>query len=162
MEIRSVVLGGTAMFQTKWTCLFVALGLMLVGTGCAHHCNKACCDPCCEDDCLLGRLLHPDKYCGCACGEAYYGDWKSHPPECDPCDCHGNYTGCADCCRDCTYLNEGKWCRKHHCARTSCGCGDSCGCGSSGGCGCGGGGTVSSGPVNSMHVVPSTGCNCGH
>jgi hypothetical protein len=34
--------------------------------------------------------------CGCenGCGEKYWGDWCSDPPDCwDPCDCHGNFVG---------------------------------------------------------------------
>jgi hypothetical protein len=31
---------------------------------------------------------------GGGCGEVYYGDWSSDPPDCcDPCDRLGNYTG---------------------------------------------------------------------
>jgi hypothetical protein len=51
---------------------------------------------------LGGRWCLPDDYhgagsyyCNCGCGELYLGDWHSFPPKCcDPCDCHGNYTGC--------------------------------------------------------------------
>lgn len=34
--------------------------------------------------------------CGCedGCGEKYWGDWCSDPPDCwDPCDCNGNFVG---------------------------------------------------------------------
>lgn len=31
---------------------------------------------------------------GPSCGQRYWGDFYSDPPDCsDPCDCHGNYTG---------------------------------------------------------------------
>jgi hypothetical protein len=39
-------------------------------------------------------------WCGPNCGERYWGDFYSDPPDCwDPCDCHGNYTGggCSSC-----------------------------------------------------------------
>jgi len=37
---------------------------------------------------------HPkDNWCS-GCGDAYYGDYISEPPDCcDPCDCFGNWTG---------------------------------------------------------------------
>ena len=49
---------------------------------------------CCPSDDYQGAGSY---YCGCGCGELYLGDWHSFPPKCcDPCDCHGNYTGCHD------------------------------------------------------------------
>jgi hypothetical protein len=37
-----------------------------------------------------------DCWCGRTCGERYWGDFYSDPPDCwDPCDCYGNYTGFA-------------------------------------------------------------------
>jgi|GEM_PF-3234444 len=77
--------------------------------------SGCCCSPCgqCSDcgscascgcgSCALGRLFcgdFPDDYrgagsywCDCGCGELYLGDWHSCTPECDPCDCCGNYIG---------------------------------------------------------------------
>jgi hypothetical protein len=32
--------------------------------------------------------------CDAGCGDVYWGEWVSDPPAaCDPCDCHGGYTG---------------------------------------------------------------------
>jgi hypothetical protein len=39
-------------------------------------------------------------WCGGNCGERYWGDFYNDPPDCcDPCDCHGNFTGggCSHC-----------------------------------------------------------------
>jgi hypothetical protein len=36
----------------------------------------------------------PRCWWGPSCGERYWGDFYSDPPDCwDPCDCHGNYNG---------------------------------------------------------------------
>jgi hypothetical protein len=48
----------------------------------------------------LKGAMHCPCRCGSGCGECYCGDWHSDPPDCcDPCDCHGNWTGhgCAHC-----------------------------------------------------------------
>jgi len=75
------------------------------------------CDPCCDPcgDVCYGRCWHRGplscifalfmRGCwwdgGCqGCGERYWGDFYSDPPDCwDPCDGYGNYTGGG--CRDC-------------------------------------------------------------
>jgi hypothetical protein len=67
-------------------------------------CGDPCWDPC--GDCCYGRcwhrgplscvfaLLMGDCWWGRTCGERYWGDFYSDPPDCwDPCDCYGNYTG---------------------------------------------------------------------
>ena len=42
----------------------------------------------------LFRLFEGAGCYGGGCGETYYGDWCSDPPDCcDPCDRLGNYTG---------------------------------------------------------------------
>lgn len=53
------------------------------GNSCGCQCNRGC----------FGKLCH--KLCGCAgCGEFYWWEWRNDPPACcEPCDCHGNYTG---------------------------------------------------------------------
>jgi hypothetical protein len=91
------------------------------GDGCAGGCGCSCgCDPCCEscaDVCsggcgagcqtacgdgygcpggplswILGIL--GCGYHGSGCGEFYWSDFHSEPPDCwDPCDCYGNWTG---------------------------------------------------------------------
>ncbi len=66
--------------------------------GCAGGCGGGCglCG-------LLSKRELPDDYrgagsywCDCGCGELYCGDWHSYPPDCDPCDCCGNYIGPQD------------------------------------------------------------------
>ena len=77
--------------------------------GTCGDCGCECMDPCGE--CSYGRPWHrgplscmfalftPAYWCGRGCGERYWGDFYSDPPDCwDPCDCHGNYTGgCRHC-----------------------------------------------------------------
>jgi len=49
--------------------------------------------------CLFDILAHR-SWCGPSCGERYWGDFYSDPPDIwDPCDCYGNYTGrgCQNC-----------------------------------------------------------------
>jgi hypothetical protein len=48
----------------------------------------------------LFALFTPGYWCGRSCGERYWGDFYSDPPDCwDPCDRHGNYMGGG--CRNC-------------------------------------------------------------
>jgi hypothetical protein len=90
-------------------------------TPCARPCGRATCrtcspcsDPCadpCGDGCYgrpwhrgplscLFALFTPNTWCGPSCGERYWGDFYSDPPDCsDPCDDSGNYTGHG--CRSC-------------------------------------------------------------
>ncbi len=79
---------------TRKLLVVVVLGVLLGSSGCCCCCNSGCCRP-------WARRTVPDGYtgggsywkdCGCSC-ERYYGDWKSNPPTCDPCDCYGNYAG---------------------------------------------------------------------
>ncbi|MEN6450539.1 MAG: hypothetical protein ABFC96_08620 [Thermoguttaceae bacterium] len=72
--------------------------------GTCGDCGDACSDPC-GDSCYgrpwhrgplscLFALFTPCSWCGRGCGERYWGDFYSDPPDCwDPCDCSGNYTG---------------------------------------------------------------------
>ena len=42
----------------------------------------------------LFALFSPNAWCGPSCGQRYWGDFYSDPPDChDPCDCYGNYSG---------------------------------------------------------------------
>lgn len=79
------------------------------GTG-SPSCDGYCggCTDCCNDchhHCFLWGLLdifhccHPETFdCGCqGCGEYYFCDWFCCPPTPDPCDCCGNFCGCAPC-----------------------------------------------------------------
>ena len=64
----------------------VACGARSETNGCADACG------CCNDGCRTGLV---DRLNGCTgCGELYWSEWyNSPPPLCQPCDCHGNYTG---------------------------------------------------------------------
>jgi len=57
----------------------------------------SCCEPCCPAPGPLSwlfRILANRSWCGPSCGERYWGDFYSDPPDIwDPCDCGGNYTG---------------------------------------------------------------------
>jgi hypothetical protein len=84
-----------------------------VGCRSCSSCGDSCCDPCadpCGDGCCrpwyrgplscLFALFTPNCWCGPSCGERYWGDFYSDPPDCsDPCDDGGNYTGrgCHNC-----------------------------------------------------------------
>jgi hypothetical protein len=42
----------------------------------------------------LFALFMPNTWCGPSCGERYWGDFYTDPPDCeDPCDNSGNYSG---------------------------------------------------------------------
>jgi len=91
--------------------------------------------------------------CGKGCGEIYWGEWISDPPDCcDPCDqCYGCYTGphgaccLGPCQRLLAALHGYSYCPKPDCG-PACGgfcnrggCGSVCGCGGAGCASCGGG-----------------------
>jgi hypothetical protein len=82
-------------------------------TGCDEECGAPCggascgsgCDPCgrgCSSgrcwhrgplSCVFALLMH-GSWWGPSCGERYWGDFYSDPPDCwDPCDGYGNYSG---------------------------------------------------------------------
>jgi hypothetical protein len=71
---------------------FIVASVLLNSTGCCFL-RRVFCDDCCSP-CETGAFTY---FAGRSCGEAYYGDWKSHPPKCDPCDDCGNYVGCSPC-----------------------------------------------------------------
>lgn len=88
------------------------MSIECVGTGCGD-----CSDPCggcgprpiprnlCDDMCQVRRSV----VCGGGCGEVYYGEWTSTPPDCaDPCDpCSGDWVGgCDDKCWPCVRLHS--------------------------------------------------------
>jgi hypothetical protein len=77
-------------------------------------CGDCCCDPCADPcgNCCYARpwyrgplsclfaLFTPNCWCGPSCGQRYWGDFYSDPPDCcDPCDRCGNYAGCG--CHNC-------------------------------------------------------------
>jgi hypothetical protein len=94
------------------------------GRPCCRHLARGCapCDDPCADPCGSGccgprpwhrgplscvfALFVPSTWCGGACGERYWGDFYSDPPDCwDQCDSYGNYTGGG--CRSCNSGNAG-------------------------------------------------------
>jgi len=69
-------------------------------SGSCDPCEERCCTQTCHDRTYCGpltplfALFNRDCWCGKGCGERYYGDFYSDPPDFrDPCDRCGNYTG---------------------------------------------------------------------
>ena len=107
------------------------------GGECAQPCGRPCfgrcttgCDPCgdpCGDGCYgrpwyrgpvscLFALFSPQCWCGPSCGERYWGDFYSDPPDCGiRAMTRGNYSGGG--CRACGgsqshargYVDSGEW-----------------------------------------------------
>ena len=131
--------------------------------GCCNDCGPSPCESCSDycngcGDC--GLLSHVGFFgirgcltCKRGCGEIYYDEWCSDPPDCcDPCDkCHGVYTGQSGyCClgpfqRMLAALHGYKYCPPPNCGpwRPIFGhCkhgGRACGCGEVGCASCAGG-----------------------
>jgi len=69
------------------------------------------CDMCgvCGGDCVGHTPSSYTKHmltCASGCGEIYWGEWLSDPPDaCDPCDNHGNWIGPQPCCAP-TFLQQ--------------------------------------------------------
>lgn len=114
------------------------------GGGCSSCGVASCGSGSCATGACRGALRQTTKYnltCGAGCGEVYWGEWLSNPPdECDPCDNWGGFVG-ARCCPprfwDCLCSSFcGMWGGRYA------GCGSCGSCGmdmSSGGCSsCGG------------------------
>jgi hypothetical protein len=119
--------------------------------------------------------------CGGGCGEVYWGEWISDPPDaCDPCDQCGNYVGPQWCPEWMRYTRFVPWgYRNGSCACKGCGgggpgcgvmksggCGGGCSvCGETvgGGCGCGGASMPVSYEPHSVSPVYNSGCSsCGY
>ena len=68
---------------------------------CADPCGDGCCGRCWYSGPLscFFALFTRCNWCGPNCGERYWGDFYSDPPDCeDPCDCYGNRAGgCCSC-----------------------------------------------------------------
>lgn len=83
------------------TCCF-SLPKPIVWNGACNECGPGPCESCadCPSDCGIVPLLLRSRTCGKGCGEVYWGEWVSDPPDCcDPCDpCHGCWTGPQGCC----------------------------------------------------------------
>lgn len=135
--------------------MFATLAAASLLTGCCGSVFRICdgpcgggaggCDPCSWHP---GKHLFQAAGCASGCGDYYWSDWHSQPPDCcDPCDRCGNFAG--------QYF-DGNPCR-------GCGnkCGNSCGTGWGGeftgghsggaGCGCSGGG----GGMDGESMVPT-------
>lgn len=169
--------------------LFLLFGLMisLSASGCAipvgyGPCGGLPCDSC--GDCDGGsyavgpvlpygpldalRQAKRNLVCGGGgCGDVYYGEWRSYPPDCaDPCCGDGFVGGAVPCVpgwapgtllpRNLVPALYGKRMHQGY---------DACGCGSCGDCvsgDCGDCETVSyAGEAMGVHSGHSSGCNCG-
>ena len=82
-----------------------------VGTGCMDPCDQ--CDSCGprpipRNPCEGLRQIRRSIVCGGGCGEVYYGEWLSTPPDCvDPCDSCQNWSGgCGEKCFPCVRLHS--------------------------------------------------------
>ena len=120
----------------------------IIWNGGCNECGPSACEPCgnaCRECGIFPFLMH-SKTCGKGCGEIYFNEWVSDPPDCcDPCDqCHGQFTGAQGPCnlgpfqrvlaafhgyRYCQRPYAGPWCPP--CRNAPCGpsCGPGCGCG---------------------------------
>lgn len=99
--------------QLKKISMSILAGLALMAVGCCGPVGPGChvgggCTNC--DDVGFGRpiaygpldglrQLRKSMVCGAGCGETYFGEWRSTPPDaCDPC-CDDEWVGGATPCR---------------------------------------------------------------
>ena len=135
--------------STNWLFGAVALGICIMATGCCGPigCGVGCGlpgDSCQDCDCYSPerpiahgpidafRLWKRSLVCGGGCGEVYYGEWMSTPPDaCDPC-CGDQFVGGATKCRPFCWQPGallGNFYGQRFCeGGVECGCGDE-GCG---------------------------------
>ena len=131
----------------------------IVWCGDQNECGPDGCTSCAAPgDCGILSTLRRCKTCGKGCGEIYWGEWISDPPDCcDPCDpCHGRWTGphgyCSlgPCQRLLAALHGYRYCPKPACDEW---CGWFCskqsgaGCGACGDAGCSTCGVAHAGPA---------------
>ncbi|MEM9413610.1 MAG: hypothetical protein AAGA30_21060 [Planctomycetota bacterium] len=154
---------------------FIAAALLMGGCCCGPmgSCGPGGCVTDCHDcegggvPMAYGPLQHLNRMrkslvCGGGCGEVYYGEWQSTPPDaCDPC-CDDQFVGGAVPCQPfcwrpgaifgfLTGIYGQRFCEGSGTSAGTCGCGvfdNSCGGGCSSGCGCDSG-VVSSGNYES-------------
>ena len=76
----------------------------ICGGGCGAKCRKVhggdCGDSCGHHGVRQGPIddCHDGAACGSGCGEVYWDEWVSDPPDCvDPCDDCGNWIGHQPC-----------------------------------------------------------------
>jgi len=130
--------GGCGLFTHGGCCLCIPKPI--VWCGYENECGPHGCDSCaCPSDCGLFSFCHWNKTCGKGCGEVYWGEWVSDPPDCcDPCDqCFGQWTGPHGYCQLgplqhlLAALHGYKYCPRPCCGEWCGGC-----CGRRGGAGC--------------------------
>jgi hypothetical protein len=148
------------------TCCF-SIPKPIVWCGEQNECGPNGCESCatCPTDCGLLPALRRGFTCGKGCGEVYWGEWISDPPDCcDPCDqCYGQWTGPHGYCnlgpaqRLLAAFHGYKYCPRPACDEW---CGPLCSkqsCNTCSSCGGGGCSTCGGGQVTHMHggtVVP--------
>ena len=139
---------------------------------CVTNCNDCDGGSCNGGQMAYGPLQHLTQMrkslvCGGGCGEVYYGEWQSTPPDAnDPC-CNDQFTGGAVPCQPFCWrpgtlfgifggLYGQRFCEGCGNSFDQCGCGFGSSCGGScgDGCGCDSGGYESGGVVGS-----GTGCS---
>ena len=93
--------------------------------GTCHGGGHAKCDSCGGAKPRIGSWINSKLSCGSACGEVYWDEWISDPPDCcDPCDDCGNFVGPQACPPK---FRAGRWldvlwgCRGEECS-----CGECC------------------------------------
>jgi hypothetical protein len=148
---------GCGLFANGCCCL--CLPKPIVWCGNCSECGPNDCESCaCPSDCGILSFCRWNKSCGKGCGEIYYGEWYSDPPDCcDPCDqCFGQWTGPHGYCRLgpmqhlLAAFHGYKYCPKPCCDDW---CGGFCNkpactsCGGGGCASCGGGEHISQGSV---------------
>jgi len=148
---------GCGLFANGGCCL--CLPKPIVWCGNCNECGANGCESCaCPSDCGILSFCRWNKSCGKGCGEIYYGEWYSDPPDCcDPCDqCFGQWTGPHGYCRLgpmqhlLAAFHGYKYCPKPCCDDW---CGGFCNkpactsCGGGGCASCGGGEHISQGSV---------------
>lgn len=111
-RLRFVFDKDVAMYRSthRWIALlaFIVLG----ASGCCVHRTMGPQDPCGPPDSGLrpwkasqcescgGGTFAEKASCRTGCGEIYWDEWLSDPPDCcDPCDDCGNWVGPQSCCR---------------------------------------------------------------
>ena len=122
----------------------------IVWCGNENECGPECDSCACPTECGILPMLRRGLTCGKGCGEVYWGEWISDPPDCcDPCDqCHGVWMGPHGYCnpgpsqRLLAAIHGHKYCPSPCCGGAGCGlcnkpaCND---CGGGGCASCGGG-----------------------
>ncbi len=71
----------------------VAIAVLLLSSSGCCWVRRVLCDECCSGS-ETGAFTY---FAGRSCGEAYWGDWHSHPPKCDPCDTCGYEMASCQC-----------------------------------------------------------------